>query len=75
MAVTTIDQARAQRAKDVENAIASVRLEGLEPSGEAKDLFQRYVDGDLTSDQLDHSLKTRLDAKYGPVCLPRDERT
>jgi hypothetical protein len=74
MAVLTIDQARAQRSKEVENAIASVRLEGLDPSTDAMALFQRYVDGELTSDQLDGGLKMLLDEKYGPVRLPRDER-
>ena len=45
MAVITADQARRKRAKEVEHALASVRMEGLEPSQEAKALFQRYIDG------------------------------
>jgi len=40
MAAITTNQARTQRAREVENALASVRLEGLEPSDEAIALFQ-----------------------------------
>ena len=72
MAVVTTDRAQTQRANEVENALASVRMEGLEPSAEAKILFQRYVDGELTSDELDLAFDVYLDGKYGPVRLPRD---
>jgi fido (protein-threonine AMPylation protein) len=37
------------RVREVENALASVRRQGLEPSDEAKAMFQRYVDGQLSS--------------------------
>ena len=59
-----------QRARDAENALASVRLEGLEPSEEAKAMFQRYVDGELTSEDLDRAFDQFFDRKYGPVRLP-----
>jgi hypothetical protein len=65
---------RIQREREVENALASVRLEGLEPSAEAKAIFQRYVDGDLTSEELDRAFDRYFDRKYGPVPLPRHER-
>jgi hypothetical protein len=64
----------AQRSIEVENAVASVRLEGLEPSSEAMALFQRYVDGELSSDELDRRVAQLLDERYGPVRLPRDQR-
>ena len=73
MAVTTIDQARIQRAKEVENALASVRMEGLEISPEAEAMFQQYVDGALTSEDLDRGFDCYFDRKYGPVRLPRHE--
>ena len=72
MAVITTDRAQAVRANEVENALASVRMEGLEPSEEAKALFHRYVDGELTSEGLDRAFDVYLDRKYGPVRLPRD---
>ena len=73
MAVTTLDQTRIQREREVENALASVRMEGLEPSAEATGMFQRYVEGDLTSEELDRAFDRYFDRKYGPVRLSRHE--
>jgi Antitoxin VbhA len=73
MAAITLDRTRMQREREVRNALASVRLEGLEPSAEAKAIFQRYVDGDLTSEELDRAFDQYFDRKYGPVRLPRHE--
>lgn len=73
MATVTQNALRMERAREVENALASVRLEGLEPSDEAKLLFQRYVDGDMSSDELDAAFDALFDRKYGPVRLSRDE--
>jgi hypothetical protein len=75
MAVITTDRTRIRRAREVENALASVRMEGLEPSDEAKAMFQRYIDGDLTSEDLDRAFDRYFDRKYGPVRLPSDERS
>ena len=52
MAVITTNRAQEQRAKEIDNALASVRMEGLEPSEESKVIFQRYVDGELTSEEM-----------------------
>jgi hypothetical protein len=73
MAVITRDTARTERAREVDNALASVRMEGLEPSDEAKAMFQRYVDGEMTSEELDREFDRYFDRKYGPVRLPRNE--
>ena len=67
------ESGRAQRAKEVENALASVRMEGLEPSDAAKAIFQRYVDGELTSEEMDRAFEAYLDREYGPVRLSRNE--
>ena len=75
MAVVTVDRARVQRAREVENALASVRIEGLEPSDEAKAMFQRYVDGEVTSEELDRGFDMYFDRKYGPLRLPGNERS
>jgi hypothetical protein len=74
MAVITTDKARAERVREVENALASVRMEGLEISPEAESIFQQYVDGELSSEELDRALDDYFDRKYGPVRLPRNER-
>jgi hypothetical protein len=75
MAVITTDLAHEQRSRQVENALASVRMEGLEPSPEAVALFQRYIDDELTSDQLDQAFDAFFDCKYGPVRKPGNERS
>ena len=74
MTVITKDRAREQRALDVENALASVRMEGQEPSEEAKAIFQRYVDGDLTLEEMGRQIDKLLNEKYGPVRLPGHQR-
>ncbi len=73
MAVITADPVREQRAREIENALASVRIEGLEPSAQAKAIFQRYIDGELTSQGKAQAFQEFLDREYGPVCLPRNE--
>ena len=70
MPVITRDRAREKRAQAIDSAIASVRLEGLEPPGEAKAIFQRYVDGEVTAEEMDRLFDEHLDSTYGPVRLP-----
>ena len=73
MGIITTGLTRTQRAKEVENALASVRMEGLEPSREALAIFQRYVDRELTSEELELAFDQLFDRKYGPVRLSRNE--
>jgi len=73
MAVKTVDRTRVEREREVENALASVRMEGLEPSAEAKGIFERYVEGDLTLNEMGTAVDRLLDRQYGPVRLSRNE--
>ena len=73
MAVITTDRGREQRTRDIENALASVRMEGLEPSSKAKAIFQRYIDGELTANEKVKAFQEFLTNEYGPVRLPRNE--
>ena len=75
MAVITSDWTREKRAQDIENALASGRLEGLEPSPEALAIFQRYINGELTLEQMGAAIDEHADREYGPVHLPRNERS
>jgi hypothetical protein len=75
MSVVTADQVREQRAKEIENALASGRMEGLEPSAGAMTIFQRYIDGELTLEQMGVAIDEYADREYGPVRLPRHERS
>ena len=69
-----IDHEQATRAREIENALASVRREGLEPSAGATAIFQSYVDGELTMEQMGAAMDRYADQEYGPVRLPRNER-
>ena len=40
------------RREAVENAVAYLRLEGLAPSAEVQSLFARFIEGDLSKEQL-----------------------
>ena len=48
-------------------------MEGLEPSEEAIDIFQRYVEGDLTLKEMGGAVDQLLDRQYGPLRLSRNE--
>ena len=63
-------RAKEQRVREITNALATVRIEGLEPSAEAHAIFQRYVEGVLTSGEMGRSIDQLLDREYGPVRLP-----
>ena len=69
------EQERAKRLFDVENALASVRLEDLEPGPEAVDIFERYVDGDITLEQVGVEIDALNDRDYGPLPIPRNGRS
>jgi len=75
MAVITSDRAREQRAREIENSLASGRMEGLEPSAGAMAIFQSYIDGELTLEQMGSAIDEHADREYGPVHLPRNERS
>ena len=75
MAVITSDRAREQRAREIENSLASGRMEGLEPSAGAMVIFQRYIDGELTLEQMAAAIDEYADREYGPVRLPRNQRS
>ena len=66
------DVEREQRMREVNNALASVRMEGLEPDERVLDLYQLYVTGELTSEALDEALNRHFVAEYGPLSIPRN---
>jgi hypothetical protein len=42
---------RVWRERFVQNAVANVRLEGLEPSPKALEIWQRYIEGEISVEQ------------------------
>jgi hypothetical protein len=75
MSIKTLNQTRLQREREVENALASVRMEGLEPPEEAKSVFQRYVEGDLSLEEMGRTVDQLLERQYGPGRLSRNQRS
>jgi len=49
----------------IERAIASVGLEGLEPTGAAKLIFDRYVSGELTIEQMGTEIRASNAREFG----------
>jgi hypothetical protein len=74
MAALTPDPSIPARQGEVENALASVRLEGLEPSAEALSVFERYANGEISLEEMGAAIDAAAERDYGPVRLSRDER-
>jgi hypothetical protein len=67
-------QERAKRLSEVRQALASVRLEGLEPGGEAQSIYRRYVEGELTLEQMGMEIEALHDREHGPIPVSRNTR-
>ena len=50
---------RLLRREAVENSIADLRLEGLAPTADAQLLFEQFVQGELTEEQLVSAILAR----------------
>ena len=57
--------ARQERERHATNSIAILMSNGPAPSAESLALMQRFVDGELTLDEVDELTRARLQAKYG----------
>jgi hypothetical protein len=65
---------RARRTRVYEEALASVRLEGFELDEQAKALYQRYIDGELTLAEVGSAIDELDDREFGPVSVSRHKR-
>ena len=72
---TTSPPAQTRRAREMASAIASVRIEGIEPSEEGKAVFERYIAGEITLAEMGRAIDELHDRIYGPVRLPRNEHS
>ena len=50
---------RLLRREAVENSIADLRLEGLAPTADAQLLFEQFIQGELTEEQLVNAILAR----------------
>jgi hypothetical protein len=66
------DQERTERRARVARAIASVQLEGLDPTEEARAVFDRYVAGDLTTQEMALKIRALNVRRFGPIHVSGD---
>lgn len=66
------DQERTERQARVTRALASVRLEGLEPTESAKAVFDRYAAGKLTTQEMAAEIQALNAREFGPIHVPGD---
>jgi len=66
------EQERAEREASVAQSLATVRLEGLEPTDETKALARRYVEGELTLEEMGAEIRALNARKFGPVHVSGD---
>jgi len=66
---------RAKRYSDMEQALASVRLEGLEPGAEAIAIYQRHAEGEISLEEAGREIEKLNDRDFGPLRLPGNGRS
>jgi len=63
---------RTKRREDYRQALATLRLEGLEPAVEADAIFQRYARGELSLEEMGAEIDKLHERQFGPVRLSGD---
>jgi len=67
--VPTTGRERAMRQEAYCDAVTNLRLEGLEMDEEAKGIFRRHVDGEITSEEFRAEIDHLSERKFRPVSL------
>jgi hypothetical protein len=68
----TSNREREIRQEHVDNAIASVRMENLEPTELAKTIFARYIAGDISVKEMSSEIRALNAREFGPIPVPGD---
>jgi hypothetical protein len=71
---STRERERAKREGAYRDAVTNLRLEGLEMDEEAKRVFQRHVDGEITSEEFRAAIDDLNERKFRPVSLSGNGR-
>ena len=66
------DQERIERQARVARAVASVRMEGFEPDEAARAIFDRYIAGDFTTQEMAAEIRALNARQFGPVYVSGD---
>jgi len=69
------DRERAVREEAYRDAVTNLRLEGLEMDEEAKRIFQRHVDGEITFQEFRAAIDDLNERKFGPLPVPGNGRS
>jgi hypothetical protein len=72
--VTITEQERAIREEAYRDAVTNLRLEGLEMDEETKRIFQRHVDGQISSEEFRAAIDDLNERKFRPVSLSGNGR-
>jgi hypothetical protein len=65
--VSTTERERAIREEACRDAVTNLRLEGLEMDEESTRIFQRHVDGEITSEEFRATIDNLNERKFGPA--------
>ena len=68
------DQERNERQARVARAVASVRLEGIEPTEAATAVFDRYVAGELTAQEMASEIRVLNAEQFGCQLIQTEEQ-
>ena len=66
------EQERTERQARVARAVASVRMEGLEATEAARTIFDRYIAGDLTTQEMAAEIRALNARDFGPIHVSGD---
>jgi len=66
------DPERDDRRDHIANAVASVRLEGLEPTPAALAIFDRYESGEISMEQMGAEIRALHAREFGPIPVSGD---
>ena len=72
--VTITEQDRAIREEAYSHAVTNLRLEGLEMGEEATRIFQKHVDGEISSEEFRAAIDDLNERKFRPVSLSGNGR-
>ena len=69
------DQERMKREQALVSTIANLRIEDLHLDDEAKQIFQRHVDGEISFDEFRGAVDELNERRFGPVSVSRNGRS
>jgi hypothetical protein len=73
--ISPTDRDSAVREQAYRDAVTNLRLEGLEMDEEAKRIFQRHVDGEITFQEFRAAIDDLNERKFRPLSVSGNGRT